>query len=146
MVSVTKYLSYNRNAGASSAGRVQINHENAASGAFRLVMLSPSYTFDNAHSAYSQLVAAEISAANYTSGGLVLQNVTYTVGASGTATFDASDVVVTASGTDMSAAGAALRYEGGPLMFFIDFEATQTAGDGTTYTIAFAADGISQIK
>ena len=146
MVAVTKYQSYNRNAAASTAGVIQINHNLAASGAFRLVLLSPSYTFDNAHSAYSQLVAAEISAANYTSGGLVLTNVTYTVAASGTATFDAADVVVTASGTDMSAAGAALRRQGGPLMFFVDFEATETAGDGTTFTIAFASDGITQIK
>ena len=146
MVTVTKYQSYNRNAAASAAGVIQINHNNPASGAFRLVMVNNSYTFDNAHSAYSQLTGVEISAANYTSGGLVLTGVTYTIGASGTATFDAADTIVTASGTDMSAAGAVVRYEGGPLMFYIDYEAVETAGDGTTFTHNWSADGLTQIK
>lgn len=146
MVTVTKYDSYNRNAAASVAGVVQIDHANAASGAFRLVMVSNSYTFDNQHSAYSQLAATEISAANYTSGGLVLTGVTYTIAASGTATFDAADTVVTASGTDMSAAGAIVRYNDGPLMFFIDYEGIETAGDGTTFTHNWSADGLTQIK
>ena len=146
MVTVNKYHSYNRNAAASAAGLGQINHSNAASGAFRVALVNASYTFSNNHSVWSQ-ITNEISAANYTSGGLVLTNVTYTVASSGTATFDADDVVVTASGTDMSAAGAVVRVgEGGALMFFIDFEATETAGDGTTFNINWASDGITQIK
>ena len=145
MVTVAKYDSYNRNAGASAAGVIQINHSNETSGAFRAVLVNASYTFSNNHSAYSQ-ITNEISAANYTSGGLVLTSVTYTIAASGTATFDAADTVVTASGTDLSAAGAVIRYEGGPLMFFIDFEATEVAGNGTPFTIQWSADGITQIK
>lgn len=144
-VTVSKYNTYTLYTGGSVAGVAQINHANAASGAFRVVLVNDSYTFSSNHSAYSQ-ITNEISAANYTSGGLVLTNVTYTVGTSGTATFDASDVTVTASGTDMSAAGAVVRVgEGGPLMFFVDFGQTEVASDGNTFNINWSADGITRI-
>ena len=146
-VTVTKYETYNLYAGASTQGMPQINHANSAAGVFKVALVNASYTFNNDQSAFAQ-ITNEISAANYTAGGLNLTNVTFTIAASGTATFDAADTVVTASGTDMSAAGAVVYYNSGndPLMFFIDFGATETAADGTPFTLAWSADGVVQIS
>ena len=131
-----------------SVQSVQINHAAASAGDFKVVLLSPSYTFDSTHSTQSQLTN-EISAANYTVGGINLGGVTLTVATSGTATFDANDVLVTASGTDMSARSAVLVWAAAgasALMCQVDFGQTETAGNGTTFNIVWNAAGIIQGK
>lgn len=150
-VTASKYKTYNIYCAASTNGFAQINHANSASGAFELSLHSSAFTKNNDQSAYSQL-NAEISAANYVQGaGLHLANITFTIDSSGTAVFDADDIVVTASGLNMSAAYAVLSYQSGKtgdgaLMFWVDFGQTFTAGDATTFNIEWAAGGIVQIK
>ena len=151
-VTTTKFQTYQLYAGASTAGRAQINHANSATGAFKVTFHASAMTKNNNFSAVSQLTS-EISAANYVIGGVGLANITFTIAASGTATWDADDVIVTASGTPISAAFAVVHYASGrataadaPLMFWIDFGQTETAGTGTTFQIQWAADGIVQIK
>ena len=83
-----------------------------------------------------------------------MENITFTLNASGTAVFDADDVIVTASGGDISAANAEVWYasghavsaDKGPLMFDIDFGAVENAGDGTEFQIQWDAAGIVLIK
>ena len=151
-VSTVKHQTYQLYAAASTAGQAQINHANSAAGAFRVSLHASAMTKNNNFSAFSQL-DAEISAANYTLTGLNIPNITFTVAASGTATFDGDDVIVTASGVDMSAAYANVHYasanvsaDKGRIMFRIDFGQTETAGAGTTFQIQWPAAGIVQVK
>ena len=142
-ITTSFYHTYKLYAGASSAGIAQINHD---ADTFKLVLLASADTFNNDHSVQSQLTT-EISAANYTAGGITLANVTYTLSSSGTAVFDADDVVVTASGTDMSARAAVVvksvaSADRSPLLFLIDFDGVKQADDGSTFNIQWSADGI----
>lgn len=147
------FETYTLYAAASTNGIPQINH--AASGAFKVMLLSAGYTFVNEHSVESQLTANELSAGasnGYTVGGETIANVTFTLGASGTATFDGDNVIVSASGGDISArfmaviASVAASSDRRPLMFLIDPGQVETAGDGTTFNINWSADGIVQVK
>ena len=145
------YETYTLYAGASTNGIAQINH--AASGKFKVMLLGAAYTFTNEHSVESQLTANETpGGGGYTIGGENIPNITYTLGASGTATFDGDNVIVSASGGDISArymaviVSAAASSDRRPLMFLIDPGQVEVAGDGTTFNINWSADGIVQIK
>lgn len=146
-VTASKYHTIGYYIGASVAGVVQINLD---ADTFKLQHCS-SFTFNNDHSAEAQ-ITGELNPAtsgfgNYTTGGITLANVTWTVASSGTCTFDADDVIVTASGGDFSAAAGALYRDGAtdPLMIHYDYGGTQTAGDTTVFKITWAADGIMQM-
>ncbi len=145
------YETYTLYTGASTNSIPQINH--AASGAFKVMFLTASYTFVNEQSVEAQLTAnEEDGSGGYTVGGETIANVTFTLGSSGTATFDGDNVIVTASGGDLSARfmavihSAAASSDRRPLMFLIDPAQVETAGDGTTFNINWSADGIVQIK
>ena len=147
----TIYETYTLYTGASTNSIPQINH--AASGKFKVMFLTAAYTFVNEHSVESQLTANQTDGTGgYTIGGEDIPNITFTLAASGTATFDGGNVVVTASGGDLSArymaviASVAASSDRRPVMFFIDPGQVETAGDGTTFNINWSADGIVQIK
>jgi hypothetical protein len=147
----TPFETYMLYAAASTNGISQINH--AASGKFKVMFLTASYTVVNEHSVEAQLTANEATGSGgYTVGGHDIENVTFTLGASGTATFDGDNVIVTASGGDLSArymaviASVATSSDRRPLMFLIDPGQVETAGDGTTFNINWSADGIVQVK
>ena len=146
------YHTYTLYAGSSAAGVPQINHEGGG-GKFKVMFLTAAYTFDNEHSVEAQLTANEADGTGgYTVGGEPIPNITYTLGSSGTSTFDGDNVVVTASGGDLSArymaviASANVSAERRPVMFFIDPGQVETAGDGTTFNVNWSADGIVQVK
>lgn len=145
------YETYTLYAGASTNGIAQINH--AASGSFKLWFMTASYTFDNEHSVEGQVTANQQTGdGGYTVGGEDIPNVTFTLGASGTATFDGDNVIVTASGGDLSArymiviASVDASNDRRPLMFLIDPGQVEVAGDGTTFNVNWSGDGIVQIK
>lgn len=147
----TIYETYTLYAAASTNGIVQINH--AASGKFKVMFLTAGYTFSNEHSVESQLTANEATGTGgYTVGGEDIANITFTLAASGTATFDGDNVIVTASGGDLSArymaviASVAASSDRRPVMFLIDPGQVETAGAGTTFNINWSADGIVQVK
>ena len=146
------FHTYTLYAGASAATIPQINHE-GGTGKFKVMFLDAAYTFDNEHSVEAQLTAnEEDGSGGYTVGGEPIANVTFTLGASGTSTFDGDNIVVTASGGDLSARfmavinSAAVSSDRRPIMFLIDPGQVETAGDGTTFNINWSADGIVQIK
>ena len=151
MATITYYESAKLHVGASTAGVAQIDHANSAASAWKLMMVN-GYTFDNDHSVASQITNEVSGLANYVLGGVGLTNITWTIDTSGTATFDASDVSVTASGAAIDADGAVIIYASGasgqsaaPLYAFIDFVGTSQAGDTTTFKITFNADGITKL-
>lgn len=142
------YHTYSLYIGASTAGIEQINHD---SDTFKMMLIASADSFNNDHSVISQVTAQEITHQNYPAGGPTLASVTYTLAASGTATFDADNVIVTASGSDLSAQAcvvykAIASSDRSPLLFLVDFNGTQTAGVGTTFNINWNASGIVQVK
>lgn len=142
------YHTYSLYIGASIAAIGQIDHNDDT---FKVMFLTSADVFNNDHSVMSQVCAKEISHQNYPAGGPTLASVTYTLSASGTATFDADNVIVTASGSDLSAQACVVYKEGAtaaasPLIVLIDFNGTQTAGVGTTFNINWNASGIVQVK
>ena len=150
------YQTYTLYAAASTNGIRQINH--AASGSFKCMLLSSGYVCAATHSVESQLLANELSAGaanGYTVGGEDIPNITFTVAAGGTATFDGDNVIITAAGGDISARYIAVIHSAPfanasalarPTMFLIDPGQVETAGDGTTFNINWSADGIVQVK
>ncbi len=151
MATINYYQTAKLYVGGSTAGTKQINHANSAAGAWKLQLVN-GYTFNNDHSVESQITNEVSGLANYVVGGVDLTNITWTIDTSGTATFDAADVAVTASGTAIDADGAVIIYASGasglsaaPLYAFIDFVGTSQAGDTTTFKITFNADGITKI-
>lgn len=117
---------------------------------FKLTLHSSSYTFAATHNVYADLTN-ELSTANgYTNGGATLGSVTWSQ-TSGTATFDAADVVWTASGGSIVARRAVLRAVGtfnsqvDPLVLSYLMDTTPadiTTTTGNTLTIQFNASGI----
>lgn len=97
-------------------------------------------------------VTEELATANgYTqtdgaTAGEVLASNTW-VEAAGTVTFDAADTTWSASGGSIVASDVVLFDTSptsplNPLCFTVDFDGTQTAGDGTNFLIAWNASGI----
>lgn len=129
---------------ASANGAAQINFNNGGADAFQ-VMFTKGYAAPSLHTAKAQ-VTSEITAANYITGGIGLANITVTLDSSGTARWDADDVIVTASATAIEANGHPIvaHSAGDRLIAFIS-AATANAGDGTTYQITWASDGIFKL-
>jgi hypothetical protein len=81
----------------------------------------------------------------YTSGGQNLANVAVATVTTNDASFDADDVVWTASGGSIAATHAVIYNNtdaDDPPLAVIDFEGTETAGDGTEFRIVWNASGI----
>lgn len=81
----------------------------------------------------------------YTAGGQALANVAVTTVTTNDAKFDADDVTWTASGGSIDAAYGIIYNDtdaNDPPIAFIDFDGTQSAGDGTDFKVVWNANGI----
>jgi hypothetical protein len=117
---------------------------------FKVTLHSSSYTFAATHSVYADLTN-ELSTANgYTNTGQALASVTWTRSGA-TATFDAADLVWTASGGSIVARRAVIRAVGtfnsqvDPLVASILLDTTPadvTTTTGNTLTLQWNASGI----
>lgn len=110
------------------------------------VMLVNAHTFDATHANISSISADEVSGNGWTVGGEALANAAVTVVDTTNAKLDADDVIATATGGDIGPATGAVIYQDTtssefPLAY-IDFEGSETAGDGTDFRINWHADGI----
>lgn len=133
-----------------NAWKLNISEVVPRTATFRLTLHSSSYTFAATHSVFAD-ATNELSTANgYTSSGIALSSVSWTQ-SSGTATFDAADVVWTASGGSIVARRAVLRAVGtfnslvDPLVCSILLDTTPadvTTTTGNTLTIQWNASGI----
>lgn len=113
---------------------------------FKVALLSSSYTFDATDTVLTDLTG-ELSTANgYTSGGATLSNVSWTQ-STDTVTFDADDVVWTASGGSIAARFAVIYDDtaSDSLVACVLLDTTPadvTATDGNTLTLTWNASGI----
>lgn len=106
--------------------------------------ITPNFTTDTAYGA-APYNANEVTGTNWPSGGVALTGTTFT-GASGTATFDATDVSV--ASTTISNARCYLLYAdalaGNNAIVLVDFTADYSTSNGT-FAIQWHANGIFTI-
>lgn len=107
------------------------------------VKLFTAATFNATHTTETAAGGTEVSGNGYTAGGATLSGVTVTTTTTNDATFDANDVVWSASGGSIAASYARIynSTDSTPLAF-IDFGGSESAGDGTDFKIVWNASGI----
>ena len=110
------------------------------------VKLYASATFDATNTQLSGVTGTEATTGTgYTAGGATLANVAVTTVTTNDAKFDADDVTWTASGGSITASYAVIYNDtdvNDPPLAFIDFDGSQSAGDGTDFKIVWNASGI----
>ena len=117
---------------------------NAVGDTYKVKLLTAA-TFDAAHTTLAATGGTEASNTGYTAGGATLANVAVTTVTTNDAKFDADDVTWTATGAALEAAYAIIYNDSDaddPPVAFIDFGATEGAGDGTDFKIVWNASGI----
>lgn len=118
---------------------------NAASDTYKLKLLTAA-TFNATHTTLAATGGTEVANGNgYTTGGATLANVAITTVTTNDAKFDADDVVWSASGGAITASYAILFNDtdtDDPPVAFINFDANESAGDGTDFKIVWSASGI----
>jgi hypothetical protein len=118
---------------------------NAVGDTYKVKLLSAA-TFDASHTTLAATGGTEATTGTgYTAGGATLTNVAVSTVTTNDAKFDADDVTWTASGGAIEAACAILYNDtdaDDPPVAFIDFDGTQSAGDGTDFKIIWDAAGI----
>jgi hypothetical protein len=117
----------------------------AASDTYKVKMLTVA-TFDATNTTLASTGGTEVANANgYTTGGVALTGVAVTTVTTNDAKFDANDASWTASGGSITASYAILYNDtdtNDPPLAFIDFGASESAGDGTDFKVVWNASGI----
>jgi len=117
----------------------------AASDTYKVKLLTAA-TFDATHTTLAGTGGTEVANANgYTTGGVALTGVAVTTVTTNDAKFDANDASWTASGGSITASYAILYNDtdtNDPPLAFIDFGASESAGDGTDFKVVWNASGI----
>jgi hypothetical protein len=118
---------------------------NAAADTYKIKLYSAA-TFSAADTTLAGITGTEATTGTgYTAGGQALANVAVTTVTTNDAKFDADDVTWTASGGPIAAAFGVIYNDtdaGDPPLAFIDFDGTQSAGDGTDFKVVWNANGI----
>jgi hypothetical protein len=118
---------------------------NASSDTYK-VKLYTAATFSAANTTLAGITGTEASTGTgYTAGGQSLANVAVTTVTTNDAKFDADDLTWTASGGSITASYGVIYNDtdaNDPPLAFIDFDGSQSAGDGTDFKIAWNASGI----
>lgn len=120
---------------------------------FNLALMNATHTFTATDNDWTDVSANDIGTGNgYTAAGQALTSVTW-VESGGTVTFDAADVTWTASGGDIGPATDAVLYDDTStvpvadlLAFSIDFEGSETAGNGTDFKVTWNGSGIFTVS
>ena len=118
---------------------------NAATDTYKLKLYSAA-TFDATDTTLVGVGGTEATTGTgYTAGGQALANVAVTTVTTNDAKFDADDVTWTASGGSITAAYGVIYNDtdsDDPPLAFIDFDGSQSAGDGTDFKVVWNANGI----
>lgn len=118
---------------------------NAAADTYK-VKLYTAATFNAANTTLAGITGTEATTGTgYTAGGQSLANVAVTTVTTNDAKFDADDLTWTASGGSITASYGVLYNDtdaNDPPLAFIDFDGSQSAGDGTDFKIAWNVNGI----
>lgn len=118
----------------------------------KVMLLNASASFTASNTTLAQVTnsgAYQVSGNGWTAGGLTIANAAVTVVATSGAMIDGDDVSATATGGNIGPAFAAVIYDDShgsdaPL-WFIDFDGSQEAGDGTDFKVAFHSSGIARV-
>jgi hypothetical protein len=117
-----------------------------ASGDTYKVKLYSTATFDATDTTLAGVTGTEATTGTgYTAAGQSLANVTVTTVTTNDAKFDADDLTWTASGGSITASFAVIYNDtdtDDPPIAFVDFDGSQSAGDGTDFKIVWNASGI----
>jgi hypothetical protein len=117
-----------------------------ASGDTYKVKLYASATFTASDTTLAGITGTEATTGTgYTAGGQALANVAVTTVTTNDAKFDADDLTWTASGGSITASYAVIYNDtdaNDPPLAFINFDGSQSAGDGTDFKIVWNANGI----
>jgi len=118
---------------------------NAVGDTYKVKLLTAA-TFNATHTTLAGTGGTEAATGTgYTAGGAALTNVAVTTVTTNDAKFDADDVTWTASGGAITASYGILYNStdaDDPPVAFIDFDGSQSAGDGTDFLIVWNASGI----
>lgn len=118
---------------------------NAAADTYK-VKLYTTATFDATNTTLAGITGTEATAGTgYTAGGQALANVAVTTVTTNDAKFDADDLVWNASGGSITASYGVIYNDtdaNDPPIAFIDFDGSQSAGNGTEFKIVWNASGI----
>lgn len=118
---------------------------NAVGDTYKVKLLTAA-TFDATDETLSDTGGTEsTTGTGYTAGGQALSGVAVTTTTTNDAKFDANDLTWTASGGPISASYAIIYNDtdaDDPPIAFIDFDGSQSAGDGTDFKIVWNASGI----
>lgn len=118
---------------------------NASADTYKVKLLTAA-TFDATHTTLAATGGTEAATGTgYSAGGQALTNVAVTTVTTNDAKFDADDVTWSASGGSISASYAIIYNDtdtSDPPVAFIDFGASESAGDGTDFKIVWNTDGI----
>jgi hypothetical protein len=110
------------------------------------VKLLSAATFDASHTTLAGTGGTEATTGTgYTAGGQALSNVAVTTVTTNDAKFDADDLTWTASGGAITASYGIIYNDtdaDDPPIAFIDFDGSQSAGDGTDFRVVWNASGI----
>ena len=108
------------------------------------VKLFTAAIFTATHTTETAAGGTEVANANgYTTGGATLSGVAVTTVTTNDATFDANDVIWSASGGALTASfGRIYNSTDSTPLAFINFDGSQSAGDGTDFKIVWNASGI----
>lgn len=123
--------------------------ENGVSLADLKVMLrNSSTTFDATDEDTSDLNGAEVSGNGWASGGEAISNAAVTTVNTNEAMLDGDDISEEATEGNIGPASSAVIVDANTspatLLFFIDFEGTQEAGEGTDFKITWHSNGIAR--
>ena len=118
---------------------------NAVGDTYKVKLLTAA-TFDATHTTLAGTGGTEATTGTgYTAGGAALTGVAVTTVTTNDAKFDANDVTWTASGGSVTASFGILYNDtdaNDPPVAFINFDGSQSAGDGTDFKIVWNASGI----
>jgi hypothetical protein len=118
---------------------------NAVGDTYKVKLLTAA-TFNATHTTLAATGGTEATTGTgYTAGGQALANVAVTTVTTNDAKFDADDLTWTASGGAITASCAIIYNDtdaDDPPVAFIDFDGSESAGDGTDFIIVWNASGI----
>jgi hypothetical protein len=118
---------------------------NAAGDTYKVALYTAA-TFDATNTTLAGVSKTEVAGSfGYTTGGQALAGLAVTTVTTNDAKFDANDLTWTASGGAITASYAILYNDtdaNDPPVAFIDFGASESAGDGTEFKIIWNASGI----
>lgn len=118
------------------------------------MLLSDAATFDATDTGIDDVAGAntppranEVSGNGWTAGGEDIASAAITTVAISGAMLDAADISVTATGGNIGPAYKGVVYEktSGDVLWFVDFDGAQEAGEGTDFKVTWNVNGIFRV-